>query len=196
MGSAPPRTHDELPLSSNALLDSASGLKWLSGQQSPSGWQGVRYPNASSKANDPNVPLACGATGCLFNVSSDPHEHHDLAAALPEVAAAMRARLTALAESFFENNDTGVDACPPGLVPKDVPCACWLARHHYGGNLGPFQEIQVDASALLGTCLPCCEEPAPGQPCCCKAPDCPLPPSCPPRNGSGAEVVQTNDVTT
>lgn len=31
----------------------------------------------------------------------------------------------------------------------------------------------------LATCLPCCEEPLPGRECCCKPPECPLPPSCP-----------------
>ena len=36
------------------------------------------------------------------------------------------------------------------------------------------------AAAALGTCLPCCEEPAPGQPCCCPPPGCAVPPSCTP----------------
>ena len=36
---------------------------------------------------------------------------------------------------------------------------------------------------VLTTCLPCCEEPLPGQDCCCKPDECPLPPSCPPRGG-------------
>eukprot|EP00729_Bicosta_minor_P007623 gene7623-28456_t len=34
---------------------------------------------------------------------------------------------------------------------------------------------------VLGTCLPCCEEPQPGtQVCCCPPPGCAIPPSCPP----------------
>lgn len=176
LGTAAPRTHDEIPLSDAALLDAVSGLKWLKGNQSPSGWQGPRYPNASSHANDPNFALACGTAGCLFNVSADPHELHDLAAQMPDVAQRMSTRLAALAKDFFDNDDKGVDACPAGVVPEGMPCACWLGRHHYGGTLGPFQEVAVS----LSTCLPCCEDPAPGKDCCCRPAGCPLPPSCPP----------------
>eukprot|EP01046_Picozoa_sp_COSAG06_P002655 COSAG06_NODE_96_length_24336_cov_75.057845_2_plen_498_part_00 len=51
-------------------------------------------------------------------------------------------------------------------------------------------------SSLLGTCLPCCDEPPLGQPCCCPGgcpggcPGCPpLPPSCPPpKNHSGGDL--------
>ena len=74
----------------------------------------------------------------LFNVSSDPTEQIDLAARMPHVAAAMGARLDALSKSFYDNDDTGVNACPPG-VPSDVPCACWMARNVWGGALGPYQ---------------------------------------------------------
>ncbi|EOD10902.1 hypothetical protein EMIHUDRAFT_104986 [Emiliania huxleyi CCMP1516] len=38
----------------------------------------------------------------------------------------------------------------------------------------------VRAAANLSTCLPCCEEPLPGQLCCCPPPGCAIPPSCPP----------------
>ncbi len=149
IGEAAPRTHDEIPLSSNALLDAKSGLKWIKGNVNPSGWQGPRYPNASSHAHDPNVPLKCGEAGCLFNVTADPHELHDLAAEMPDAASAMSKRLAQLAVDFFDNSDVGVDACPPGVVPEGVPCACWLGRHHYGGNLGPFQEIEVATGSAL-----------------------------------------------
>ena len=62
---------------------------------------------------------------------------------MADVAARMVVRLDELKKGFFSNNDTGVDACPAGVVPKGVPCACWMARHKYGGNLGPYQEVTV-----------------------------------------------------
>jgi hypothetical protein len=74
-----PRSHDEIPLSSNALLDARTHLKVLVGKQGPAGWTGPRYPNASSSKSDPGYAIDCGGTGCLFNVSSDPHELVDLA---------------------------------------------------------------------------------------------------------------------
>ena len=59
------------------------------------------------------------------------------------------------------------------LTPPEVYSAC--------------SEGLADASAsdrhadelLVSTCLPCCEEPPKGMPCCCRPLGCPLPPSCP-----------------
>lgn len=136
-------THAELPLSRTALLDARSHLKLLRGKQHPAGWQGPRYPNASSRVSSPNFDLECGRTGCLFNVSSDPYEHINLAGVMPEVARAMSARLDQLAKSFFENRDNASDACPAGVLPPNVKCACWMARHKYGGTMGPFQEVEL-----------------------------------------------------
>lgn len=136
----PAFTHAEIPLSSDALLDARTQLKFLRGKQHPAGWQGRTYPNASSPAHAPsNATLACGTGGCLFNVSSDPTEQIDLAPVMPHVASAMRARLETLSKSFFDNRDVGVDACPPGVLPTGVPCACWMALHRHGGVMGPFQ---------------------------------------------------------
>ena len=148
LGSADPQrvaayTHAELPLSSSALLDARTNLKLLRGAQQPAGWQGPRYPNATSHLSNPNYQLLCGVDGCLFNVSSDPYEHNDLAAAMPDVARAMRKRLDELAKSFFENHDNASDSCPAGVLPPGVPCACWMAVYKYGGVMGPFQEVTV-----------------------------------------------------
>lgn len=118
---------------------SGSACGGAGGKQGPAGWQGATYPNASSEARDPNYSRACGRAGCLFNVSADPTEHVDLAPLLPHVAAAMGARLDALAKDFFENGDVGVDLCPAAALPPNVPCACWYARHRFGGVLGPYQ---------------------------------------------------------
>ena len=53
--------------------------------------------------------------------------------------------------------------------------------------LTPHAEAVVARNhTLLGTCLPCCDEPPPGKPCCCPGgciggcPGCTKPPSCPP----------------
>ena len=51
---------------------------------------------------------------------------------------ALSEQLDKMAKGFFENNDAGVDACPSGI---GVPCACWIARHKYGGTVGPWQEV-------------------------------------------------------
>jgi len=55
------------------------------------------------------------------------------------------------------------------------------------GHGGRWVASVGNSSGLLGTCLPCCSEPPPGQPCCCPGgcpggcPGCPpVPPSCPP----------------
>jgi hypothetical protein len=54
-------------------------------------------------------------------------------------------------------------------------------------SFGGWVPTVGNRSGLLGTCLPCCSEPSPGQPCCCPGgcpggcPGCPpVPPSCPP----------------
>jgi arylsulfatase I/J len=139
-GGAAPYTHAEIPLSSRALLDSTNGLKLVLDTQNPSGWQGVRYPNATSNAHNPNVGLDCSA-GCLFNVSADPRETTDLGEAQPAARASMVARLAELSKGFFNNSDVGVDSCPPGVLKDGLPCACWWAKNKRGGVLGPYQEV-------------------------------------------------------
>ena len=141
--SALPYTRRELPLSSNALLDALTGLKFLRGIQRPAGWQGPLYPNASSPHADPNYELDCGSIGCLFNVTHDREEHWSLTSTMPDVAKVMGERLRALSKIFFDNKDKGVDACPAGVVRPGLPCACWMAHNHYRGTLGPWQEIDI-----------------------------------------------------
>ena len=135
-----PYTHEYIPLSNVALLESATGLKYLRGRQAPAGWQGEVYPNETSNEHPAGYALVCGGKeeGCLFNVSADPTEHTNLAEAMPTRLNALGAKLDELKESFYDNDDVGVDACPAGLK---VPCACWLAVHKYHGTFGPFQEV-------------------------------------------------------
>ena len=139
-------THAELPLSSRALLDARSGLKLLFGSQHSSGWQGPSYPNASSALHDPSKALLDCTRGCLYNVTADPTELHDLAATMPGAVEAMAHRLAVLSRRFFNNSDVGVDSCPPNVLPPGLPCACWVADRRYGGVLGPYQEVLVPTS--------------------------------------------------
>lgn len=126
----PPRV--EVPIAPSSIL--SYPWKFLKGPQWWSGWQGPVYPNASSPANSPNVWDFCG-TGCLFNLESDPGEHTNVAAQHPDLVRTLSARIDELAKGFFSNNDTGVDACPPGTNL----CGCWAAVHTWGGFFGPYQ---------------------------------------------------------
>ena len=65
----------------------------------------------------------------------------DLADVFPLEVGRMAAKLKWMAKTFYENDDHGVDACPASI--GDVPCACWMARHKYGGTMGPFQEVEL-----------------------------------------------------
>ena len=123
----------EVPIAPSSLI--SWPWKFLKGPQWWSGWQGPLYPNASSPAQSPNIWELCGE-GCLFDLASDPGEHQNVAAANPAIVRALSARIDALAAGFWSNNDTGVDACPPG-TPL---CGCWAAVHTWGGFLGPYQK--------------------------------------------------------
>jgi len=131
-----PRT--EIPVTPNVLI--SGRYKLMLGPQIEATWSGVVYPNASSPADpvDPGPTLACGTTGCLFDVVDDPTEHNDVAAAHPALAASMKARLVELRKGFFTNDDdfTNSTVCPPGV--NVTPCACWAALNVWGGYFGPW----------------------------------------------------------
>jgi arylsulfatase B len=122
----------EIPVAPGALI--SWPFKLVRGPTWWSGWSGPTYPNASSPGASPDVWAECGA-GCLFDLEADAAETTDLAPAHPAVVAALGARLDALEAAFWTNNDTGVDACPPGTLL----CGCWAAVHTWGGFLGPYQ---------------------------------------------------------
>ena len=88
---------------------------------------GERYPNTSSPTSDPSIVVLACEDGCLFNVSSDPEERTNLATTMADTVTQMRKRLASLEEGFFNNNDTGVDACPaeecapaPDVLPRTM----------------------------------------------------------------------------
>jgi arylsulfatase A-like enzyme len=125
----------EIPLSPTGIV--SGRYKLLLGQQGEAAWAGPQYPNASSPAHpvDPGPSVACGATGCLFDVVADPSEHTNIASANPTIVAAMHARLKELVPGFYSNSDVLVDDCPPGI---SQPCACWAATNVWGGYFGPY----------------------------------------------------------
>ena len=73
---------------SDVYMDTSALLSWpwkvMTGNNSGGCWMGPNYPNGTV---DPgcNTTVACGDTGCLFNVEEDPTEHHDVAKEQPEV---------------------------------------------------------------------------------------------------------------
>ena len=143
-GATPTSPRTEVPIDihgpSQGLIQ--GNWKLLLGPQAIAGWTGPVYPNASTASADPyNYTLKCGQVGCLFDVVADATEQQDVAAAHPDVVAAMKARLLALAPSFYSNNETGTDSPACAGKPQGVPCACYLARPGgvWNGFLGPYQ---------------------------------------------------------
>ena len=76
--------------------------KYIVGRQSGTGyWWGKDYPNTTTKLpmNAPGCP-----DGCLYNVEEDPAEHRDLSASLPQLKAALKARLAELGAGSFQSD--------------------------------------------------------------------------------------------
>lgn len=70
-------------------------------------WQGPLYPNATSvPPNNEGCP-----NGCLFNVITDPTEHHDVREEYPEIYARLDARLEYYGTTVFQTNFTTANVC-------------------------------------------------------------------------------------
>ena len=144
----------EVPVDGNCLIQ--GDWKILFGTIAPAGWTSPMYPNSSSSgAHDPNFALKCGSNttgnaGCLFNIALDPSERVNLVApenspnaSMLTKAKALAVRLGVLKDGFWQNNEKGVDACPPNVTSKGHPCACWMAANVYHGYLGPYQGVSL-----------------------------------------------------
>lgn len=138
-GSTPGRR--EVPIDATVLLQAVGGATsgpWWKLFTNPhvvgAGWTGAVFPNSTSP--DPESPtLQCKRGGCLFDVWSDPEERNDVAAAHPDIVAAMSAHLAELQKGFYSNSDSGgTDICPAGTGQ----CMCWAAANVHGGFLGPY----------------------------------------------------------
>lgn len=105
----------------------ADGYKLLLGEVSGGFWQGPVYPNSTVY---PNASKSCGDTGCLFNVLSDPNEHHECSAQLPAIAADLAAEIKRARGGVY-SPDRGAD---DGV-------ACSVAASNYGGFIGPFLAV-------------------------------------------------------
>ena len=102
--------------------------KLIVGDIGQSSWTGPVYPNASRWPTWATIENCTTPqkVGCLFDIFDDPTEHHDLAAAKPDVAAALLARLEALEATKFD---------PPRGVPDAKSCdTLW----DNGGYWGPW----------------------------------------------------------
>ncbi|KAK7231142.1 sulfuric ester hydrolase [Aureococcus anophagefferens] len=85
---------------------------------------GVAGPWAAGR---PGVPCDCATTGCLYNVTADPTESDDLAAARPGAVAALRSRLEALRATVYA----------PDRGAKDDAACAQIATN--GGFWGPWR---------------------------------------------------------
>ena len=101
---------------------------------------GPHYPNASTPQDLINgkVPsFGCSTPakpwGCLFNVTSDPTEHNDLAAAQPAVAKALLDALRKVSRTYFDPERGDVD-----------PAACARMMGPNRGFFGPWLEMEME----------------------------------------------------
>ena len=112
----------------------AGGLwKLLVGEVPQNIWTGPQYPNQSTSWVDqpercgiPMVPVV-GKGGCLFNLLDDPTEHNDVAAAHPDIVAALYERVEHWQGTVFSPNRGADDGS-----------ACRAATQTWGGFYGPF----------------------------------------------------------
>ena len=72
------------------------------------------------------MPFDCGS-GCLFNVTADPSEHHDLATARPDDVARLTERFHTLNATAYRPQQT-----------RQVPAACSDKVTELKGFLGPY----------------------------------------------------------
>uniref|UniRef100_A0A7S2TR55 Sulfatase N-terminal domain-containing protein n=1 Tax=Lotharella oceanica TaxID=641309 RepID=A0A7S2TR55_9EUKA len=120
-----PRT--EFLVSATALIQG----KWkvMVGKQEGAGWAGPHYPNISTVEHAvADASITC-EPACLFDVTSDPTEHQDVAKEHPEVVQALVARL---------------DELKTAIVTKDMttdPQCREAAFARYGGWYGPWLEL-------------------------------------------------------
>lgn len=144
--STSPRTEFWTGLSSNGIREgttlvqgitnASTGYELLVGQLPVACWQGPLYPNNSAtKECDavvdcgfPDAPSpVSGKTGCLFNLFTDPTQHHDVAEQYPDIVKSMYKRLQEVNATAFSPNR--------GLSD---PAACETFQHRWGGFYGPF----------------------------------------------------------
>lgn len=95
-------------------------------------WSGPQFPNATTSKEEKfdDIYEHCGLDGCLFELSSDPTEHVNLAEQLPQVRASMM--------DVLKKHNSTVFAPNRG---KEDPGACEAALSKYNGHWGPWVDV-------------------------------------------------------
>ena len=118
--------------------DGANVWKLLLGAVPQNIWTGPEFPNATSATLPPAEKLfgSCGfAPGCLFELSSDPGEHANVAAQHPTVVARLRAALEAA------NKTVWAPVRPKSAKACDVSLSKYKDPEHDFGWWGPFVDV-------------------------------------------------------
>ena len=107
--------------------------KLMVGAQGQATWFGAFSPNATFNGTAANVQ-ACVYSPCLFNITADPTEHHDVASQHPDVVAELLHTFDALNTEYH-----GTDS-PSFGGDQDGYCAA-AARN--GGFMVPWRDSPV-----------------------------------------------------
>lgn len=113
--------------------------KLIVGYLESSGWSGPTFPNSSSSWDPSSSWQLCGntsATGCLYDILSDPGEHTNLAQKDGDVFTRMLNRMGELQKGVFSPDRGHID-----------PIACKVGLSQWGGFWGPFVDIADMPSA-------------------------------------------------
>ena len=115
--------------------------KLILGDNPWASWYGEHSPNATSPPKGSNAwqqALAqCGDVGCLYDIDADPTEHVDLAAALPAVASALRAKFLSINASDPANGQ--LDFATQAPIVDGALKFCAVVQNS-GGFVGPWAD--------------------------------------------------------
>lgn len=100
-------------------------------------WTGPIYPNASTNPPQIDHNVSC-RTGCLFDIISDPGEHHDLAESMPETLHKLIARWRELNATRWH---------PDWIWPDAKKCDAYRLAHK--GFCGPYQDDEDEVESLV-----------------------------------------------
>ena len=94
-------------------------------------WQAPRYPSTTFPvwSYDNSKPFNCPPTGCLFNLTADIEERHDLSAALPEKLAELTREFEAMQKTVWWS---------PGGAEKSKALCEAVAAH--GNFAAPYNQ--------------------------------------------------------
>lgn len=139
-----PAARTEVPLSYQALIVGEMKLVLnttiVEGRRSGY-WTGPTWPTDAAHVPVEDDP-GCPPLGCLFNLSADETEHHDLSADMPHVHARLAARLATLVRGKFQTRWTDP------RYARCVTLAEYVDAHR--GFAGPICEWSGEAIEAMG----------------------------------------------